>query len=85
MDLTLVRFARTTLSVGSDAPAQALADAYGIGTPFSGVTLSFCTIDTSAMQVFLPENTVSTEAWFGNEVLEEPRRCRPKCLPIVYV
>jgi TonB-linked SusC/RagA family outer membrane protein len=48
-------------SVGSDAPAQALVDAYGIGTPFSGVTLASAP-STQNNAGLLPENTVSTEA-----------------------
>jgi hypothetical protein len=48
-------------SVGSDAPAQALVDAYGIGTPFSGVTLASAP-STQRNAGLLPENTVSTEA-----------------------
>jgi hypothetical protein len=48
-------------SVGSDAPAQALVDAYGIGTPFSGVTLASAP-GTQNNANLLPENTVSTEA-----------------------
>ena len=48
-------------NVGSDAPAQALVDAYGIGTPFSGVTLASAP-STQRNAGLLPENTVSTEA-----------------------
>jgi hypothetical protein len=48
-------------SVGSDAPAQALVDAYGIGTPFNGVTLASAP-STQNNSGLLPENTVSTEA-----------------------
>ncbi|MGD2003699.1 MAG: SusC/RagA family TonB-linked outer membrane protein [Flavobacteriales bacterium] len=48
-------------SVGSDAPAQALVDAYGIGTPFNGVTLASAP-STQRNAGLLPENTVSTEA-----------------------
>jgi hypothetical protein len=48
-------------SVGSDAPAQALVDAYGIGTPFNGVTLASAP-STQRNPNLLPENTVSTEA-----------------------
>ena len=52
-------------SVGSDAPAQALADAYGIGTPFNGVTLASAP-STQSNADLLAENTVSTE--FGLEM-----------------
>ena len=52
-------------SVGSDAPAQALADAYGIGTPFNGVTLASAP-STQSNAGLLAENTVSTE--FGLEM-----------------
>ncbi|MDA9051564.1 SusC/RagA family TonB-linked outer membrane protein [Schleiferiaceae bacterium] len=52
-------------SVGSDAPAQALADAYGIGTPFNGVTLASAP-STQNNADLLAENTVSTE--FGLEM-----------------
>ena len=52
-------------SVGSDAPAQALADAYGIGTPFNGVTLASAP-STQSNADLLSENTVSTE--FGLEM-----------------
>jgi len=48
-------------NVGSDAPAQALVDAYGIGTPFNGVTLASAP-STQRNAGLLPENTVSTEA-----------------------
>jgi hypothetical protein len=48
-------------NVGSDAPAQALVDAYGIGTPFSGVTLASAP-STQRNAGLLPENTASIEA-----------------------
>jgi TonB-linked SusC/RagA family outer membrane protein len=47
-------------SVASEAPAQALTDVYGIGTPFSGVTLASAP-STQNNSSLLPENTVSTE------------------------
>lgn len=48
-------------NVGTDAPAQALVDAYGIGTPFSGVTLASAP-STQRNAGLLPENTASIEA-----------------------
>jgi len=48
-------------NVGSDAPAQALVDVYGIGTPFSGVTLASAP-STQRNAGLLPENTASIEA-----------------------
>jgi len=47
-------------NVGSDAPANALVDAYGIGTPFNGVTLASAP-STQNNAGLLPENTESTE------------------------
>jgi len=47
-------------NVGSDAPANALIDAYGIGTPFNGVTLASAP-STQNNAGLLPENTTSTE------------------------
>ena len=47
-------------NVGSDAPANALVDAYGIGTPFNGVTLASAP-STQNNANLLPENTQSTE------------------------
>jgi TonB-linked SusC/RagA family outer membrane protein len=52
-------------NVGSDAPANSLADAYVIGTPFSGTTLASAP-STQSNSNLLPENTASTE--FGLEV-----------------
>ncbi|CAI8356211.1 MAG: SusC/RagA family TonB-linked outer membrane protein [Schleiferiaceae bacterium] len=48
-------------NVGSDAPAQALSDVYGIGTPFNGVTLASAP-STQNNASLLPENTSSIEA-----------------------
>ena len=47
-------------NVGSDAPANALVDAYGIGTPFNGTTLASAP-STQNNAMLLPENTASTE------------------------
>jgi len=47
-------------NVGSDAPANSLADAYVIGTPFSGTTLASAP-STQSNSNLLPENTASTE------------------------
>jgi len=47
-------------NVGSDAPANSLADAYVIGTPFSGTTLASAP-STQSNSNLLPENTTSTE------------------------
>ena len=47
-------------NVGSDAPANALIDAYGIGTPFNGTTLASAP-STQNNAALLPENTTSTE------------------------
>ena len=47
-------------NVGSDAPANALVDAYGIGTPFNGTTLASAP-STQNNSTLLPENTASTE------------------------
>jgi TonB-linked SusC/RagA family outer membrane protein len=47
-------------NVGSDAPANALIDAYGIGTPFNGVTLASAP-STQNNSSLLPENTASRE------------------------
>ena len=47
-------------NVGSDAPANALIDAYGIGTPFNGTTLASAP-STQNNAGLLPENTTSTE------------------------
>jgi hypothetical protein len=47
-------------NVGSDAPANALVDAYGIGTPFNGTTLASAPT-TQNNSTLLPENTASTE------------------------
>ncbi len=52
-------------SVGADAPAQALQDVYGIGTPFNGVTLASAP-STQRNSSLLPENTQSLE--FGLEM-----------------
>lgn len=64
IDSDVLEFGKVRLNwanVGSDAPAQALVDAYGIGTPFNGVTLASAP-STQNNANLLPENTVATEA-----------------------
>lgn len=58
--------------VGADAPAQALADAYNMGTAFGSTSLASAP-STSNNSSLLPESTVSTEAglemmFFNNRV-----------------
>ena len=64
IDSDVLEFGKVRLNwaaVGADAPAQALVDAYGIGTPFNGVTLASAP-STQNNSSLLPERTESTEA-----------------------
>ena len=64
IDSDVLEFGKLRLNwanVGSDAPAQALVNTFGIGTPFNGVTLASAP-STQRNPDLLPENTVSTEA-----------------------
>ena len=64
IDVDAISFGKVRLNyaeVGSDAPAQALADAYNMGTAFGSTSLASAP-STSNNAGLLPESTVSTEA-----------------------
>ena len=75
IDVDAISFGKVRLNyaeVGSDAPAQALADAYNMGTAFGSTSLASAP-STSNNAGLLPESTVSTEAglemmFFNNRV-----------------
>ena len=75
MDVDAISFGKVRLNyaeVGADAPAQALADAYNMGTAFGSTSLASAP-STSNNAGLLPESTVSTEAglemmFFNNRV-----------------
>ena len=64
IDVDAISFGKVRLNyaeVGADAPAQALADAYNMGTAFGSTSLASAP-STSNNAGLLPESTVSTEA-----------------------
>ena len=64
MDVDAISFGKLRVNyaeVGADAPAQALADAYNMGTAFGSTSLASAP-STSNNSSLLPENTKSTEA-----------------------
>jgi TonB-linked SusC/RagA family outer membrane protein len=64
MDVDAISFGKLRVNyaeVGADAPAQALADAYNMGTAFGSTSLASAP-STSNNASLLPENTKSTEA-----------------------
>lgn len=64
IDVDAISFGKFRLNyaeVGADAPAQALADAYNMGTAFGSTSLASAP-STSNNAGLLPESTVSTEA-----------------------
>ena len=75
IDVDAISFGKVRLNyaeVGADAPAQALADAYNMGTAFGSTSLASAP-STSNNAGLLPESTVSTEAglemmFFNNRV-----------------
>jgi TonB-linked SusC/RagA family outer membrane protein len=75
MDVDAISFGKFRVNyaeVGADAPAQALADAYNMGTAFGSTSLASAP-STSNNSGLLPESTVSTEAglemmFFNNRV-----------------
>ncbi|HAB32173.1 MAG TPA: SusC/RagA family TonB-linked outer membrane protein, partial [Cryomorphaceae bacterium] len=75
MDVEAISFGKFRMNyaeVGADAPAQALADAYNMGTAFGSASLASAP-STSNNPGLLPESTVSTEAglemmFFNNRV-----------------
>lgn len=75
MDVDAISFGKFRVNyaeVGADAPAQALADAYNMGTAFGSTSLASAP-STSNNANLLPESTVSTEAglemmFFNNRV-----------------
>jgi TonB-linked SusC/RagA family outer membrane protein len=63
MDVDAINFGKFRANyaqVGADAPAQALANAYNMGTPFGGTNLSSAP-STNANSLLIPESTTSTE------------------------
>ena len=75
IDVDAISFGKLRVNyaeVGADAPAQALADAYNMGTAFGSTSLASAP-STSNNANLLPESTVSTEAglemmFFNNRV-----------------
>ncbi len=75
LDVDAISFGKVRVNyaeVGADAPAQALADAYNMGTAFGSTSLASAP-STSNNAGLLPESTVSTEAglemmFFNNRV-----------------
>jgi hypothetical protein len=71
MDVDAINFGKFRANyaqVGADAPAQALANAYNMGTPFGSANLASAP-NTDANAGLLPESTNSTEIRIRDDVI----------------